>query len=134
MNQTLIPDFTTVIPAVEDSGLFVSVCTIQQPSGTLDASGQPDGLYTNVTGLVSIPCMSAPVSMARIAATEVKALEEILSLQVRHVLLDGYYPTIAAGVGNGWRAVIDGTTYDLMGAESDSQSQMTRINVRIAEI
>jgi hypothetical protein len=136
MNQSLTADLSKVMDDVLASGLLVSLCTIQQPSGTLDASGQPDGHYSNVAGLVAIECISAPYDFSdnRVNAMESKSLEEIMAIQVRHVLLKGYYPAIDANVKNGWRAVIDGTVYDLLGSESDSQSRMTRIKVRIAAL
>lgn len=116
-------------------GRFESLCTIQAPDGSYGPSGGPSNAYANVSGLVAIACQDAPPSMARIQATEVKSLAEIMSLNMRHVLLAGYYPTI--GQNTNWRAVVteaDGTTiltYDIMGAESDSQGQFTRMELRI---
>ena len=132
MTQGLAYEIASVIPAVLDSGLLVSLCTIQEPSGNIIEAGVPDGTYVNVSGMVDIPCTAPPPSEARIAATEVKALAEIMSLNIHHVLLGGYYPAIETNTE--WRAVIDGIDYDILGAESDSQKQMTRLAVRIATV
>lgn len=133
MYQGLAYDIEQVMPEAIATGLFDSLATIQAPDGSFGASGAPSGNYVDVSGLVAIACIDAPPSDARIQATEAKSLADQLSLNMRHVLLSGYYPTIETD----WRAVItksDGTTvviYDIMGAESDSQTQMTRLEVRI---
>jgi hypothetical protein len=78
--------------------------------------------------------MNAPLSSERITATEVRELEEIMSQSMRHVLLDGYFPQIEGGQTNGWRVIVDGDTFDLMGVESDSQRTMTRLHIRRVSI
>lgn len=135
VTQGLQYEIMRVMPEAAKMGRFESLCTIQAPDGSLGASGFPSGAYVNVAGLVGIACQDAPPSLARIQATEAKSLAEILALNMRHVLLDGYYPTISKNTE--WRAVItaaDGSTvtvYDIMGAESDSQAQLTRLEVRL---
>ena len=42
------------------------------------------------------------------------------------MLLEGYFPQIIKNQ----RAVIDGAAWDIIGVESDSQRQMTRIEVQ----
>lgn len=123
-----------IMAEVIATGLLVSLCTIQAPSGILTASGAPDGLYANVSGLVSIRCISAPESMKRIGAKEERTEPQITDLNSNHVLLEGYYATLEAGWRDGWRAVIDGASYDLQGVESDSQAQMTRLKVTLVTI
>lgn len=130
MYQGLSYEIAAVMPQARDTGLFVSLCTIQQPSGVFGPSGAPDGLWVDVTGLVEIPCTAPPISEARLQSTEVKALAEIMSRNILHVLLNGFY----APVSPAWRAVIDGTAYDILGTEHDSQSQMTRMEVQLAQI
>lgn len=123
-----------VMVAANLTGLFISLCTIQQPDGVLIDAGQPSGNYANVAGLVNIPCSAPPVSSVRLQATEVRAADDIQAFAPRHVLLNGFYPSIQQGVADGWIAVIDGVVYTLMGAENDSQSQMTRLMVRFAGV
>ena len=134
MQQGLSYEIASVIGEAYDTGLFTSLFTAQQPSGNLGPSGAPDGTWVAIAGLSNIPCMNAPVSETRIEATDVKSLQEILSTQVRHVLLYGYYPSLATGSENNWNALIDGVAWDILGAEPDSQKTMTRAHVRIAEI
>ena len=134
MNQSLAPDIAAVMPQAVATGLFVSLATFQAPDGTLDAAGAPSGNFVNVSGLVNIPCMDAPMSEARLQATEVKAMDEIAASAIRHVLLNGFYPQLV-GFPNapdlGWRVIVDGIVWDLLGAEADSQSVMTRISMRL---
>jgi hypothetical protein len=136
--QGLAYEIAAVMPAAIATGLFASLCTIQQLTGAYGPSGAPVQTWENVAGLVNIPCMDEPPSEGRIQATEVKDLAEIMSLNLRHILLSGYFGQLFDNTG--WRAVIteaDGVTvnnYDILGAESDSQGTMTRLEVRIAEI
>src|ERR1039458_899152 len=131
MNQNLIQSaLNAVMPGAVSTGLFVSLFTAQAPSGTLGPSGSPDGLYSDVAGLVGIPCTAPPTSELRIQATEVRELEQIVASELHHVLLNSYYPALEAGWrGDGvppgaWQAVVDGVAYIIMGVESDSQKQM----------
>lgn len=112
------------------TGLFVSLCTIQQPDTTLSGPGVPQGTWTNVSGLVNLACMDAPTSVLRILSDEIRNNAEITTSEKRHVLLADYYPTVIAGWAAGWRAIVDGITYDIAGAESDSQGTQTRLELR----
>lgn len=135
MHQSIDYDIAGAIglAANPEAAQFTSLCTIQSPNNVLGPSGQPDlTQYTDVTGMVAIPCKSAPVSNIRIQATEVKALAEIMSAQLRHILLAGYFPDIANHTE--WRAVVDGVAWDILGAESDSTYQMTRLEVKLAKL
>ena len=132
-------DFASVMPEAIASGVFSSLCTIQEPTGELTGSGAPDltsgpnaNGYVDVAGLVDIPCMNAPQSPMRIIATETKSSSEIEKYNENHVLLSDYYPQIESQTN--WRAVIDGVAYDINGAESDSQKQMTRLKVELASV
>ena len=116
------------MPVAYALGTFVSLCTIQRPSGNLDAAGYPDGTWANVAGLVNIPCQNAPPSQARVQATEIKQLADTLAVSPRHILLNDYFPAIVPQD----RAVVDGTAFDIIGAESDSQSGQTRLELRTA--
>ena len=116
------------------SGLFVSLCTVQQPSTTQGPTGNPLNVFTNIAGLINIPCMDAPPSMARIQATEMKDVAEILSKGLRHVLLNQCFPDAINWSGRAYRVVIDGVTYDLMGAEVDSQLTQTRLDLQLVSV
>lgn len=139
MYQLQTYDVTAVMPAALDSGLFVSLVTIQQPTGQQTSTGAPllsggdsgDG-WNNVAGMIDIPAMNAPQTESRISADQKKELAMVEAYQLRHMLLGGYYPAIEEN-GN-WRAVVDGVAYDVLGVESDSQSQMTRLRLQISSI
>jgi hypothetical protein len=120
-----------VMPQAVATGLFVSLCTIQQPSGNFGATGAPDGTFTDV--LTGIRCMDAPESVGNIAASEAKAVTQIASIALRHVLLDSFYSQLSPSTnwGNvGWRAVVDGVAFDILGAENDSQETQTRLKLQ----
>jgi len=141
MNQDALQiGLAGVMPMVRASGLLVSLATFQQPrgattedpAGNLDDSGFPVPEWDDIAGLVDIACTAPPLSFSdsSIAATEMKGMQESMLNAPKHVLLDSRYATAEAGWKNGWRIVIDGLPYDLMGVESDSQFQMTRCYVR----
>jgi len=131
VNQSLIFDLQETIDTVATMGLFVSLCTIQRRPNppAVDASGWPTYTsdYTNVAGLVNIPCMDAVEATAKpdkygVARTPV----EFQTMAYYHILLNGYYPAILQRDV----AIVDGTTYMIEAVESDSQHVMTRLAVR----
>jgi hypothetical protein len=128
--QGLHYDIAAVMPEALATGLFVSVVTIQEPDGVFVGSGQSSGNWVDVSGLVNIKAMNAPISDSKILADEVKTLAETMAVNLRHVLLDGYYPQIEPGQ----RAFMDGVYWDILGAEADSQSQMTRLHLELATL
>lgn len=153
MYQGLSQELARVMPAALETGLFATtLCTVQLPSGIIGPSGAPDGTWVSsrpdlgidLSNVIGVECMSAPPSSARIQATDVKSLEEIMNLGLRHVLLSGYFPQIVPATAAGARAVmtttdangvvVDTTAYDILGAEADSQIQMTRIELKFASI
>ena len=131
MMQGLGYEMAAIPAAVIAEGLCPSLCTIRQPDGLLIDAGQPSGTYQDVDGLVDIPCMNAPMSEARMSATEIKKMSEIQAFNPRHVWLAGAYPSVASvGPKDGWIAVVDGSVYDLLGADIDSQGVTTRLSLR----
>lgn len=134
MNQSLSYEIDAVMPMAVETGLFVSSCTFQAPDGLFGASGAPSGVYVDVAGLVGIACMDAPEAVPTITAGEQKTLQEIQAGQLRHVLLDDYYPTAVTGWPDGWRAVVDGVDYDVLGVEVDSQRTQTRVKLQLVTL
>ncbi len=132
MNQSV--DLGSVLTAVEGAGLFVSLCTIQSPSQAPDALGQADLTnWTDVSGMVDIPCMAAPLTIQRPSTSdEIQAMNFTAEMDTFQVLLDGLYPTIRQR----YRAVISGgpfdeaTPLDVMGVEGPSQGIYTRFACR----
>jgi len=133
MLQNIIPVLVAqVIPKVQASGLLVSTCVIQSPSGPVTAYNQPAGTFTTV---LTLACQDAPLGFGSgIDAGETKQLQDTLAGGYRHVFIAGYYPQIPTGTGSGWRAVIDGTVFDLLGAENDSQRTQTRLRLQLVTI
>lgn len=133
-------DIAAVMPtAVNDTGLFISLCTIQEPTGEQTADGSAvmtggdsgDG-WNNVAGLINILCMDAPEAEARIRAKTNRNVEYIEAFQYRHLLLADYYPQIEQF--DNWRAIVDGQAWDPIGVESDSQHTQTRLLLQLAGV
>lgn len=128
MRQDLDLDIAGVMPAVRETGLLSSLCTITRSPEDFNAAGAPNPStpYVPVAGLVDIPCTAPPLMATdRMQASEIRALRQIKAEDTRHVLLDGYYPTIL----DSDRAEIDGVEFEISNIEHDSQRQMTRIAV-----
>ena len=151
MNQwtTFPAAVQAVLPAALALGSFVSLATLQAPDGVFTPAGAASGKFVDVAGLQNIVCMSSVPASSTIQATEVRALEEITASELHHVILNGYYPQIDQGWrGDGtptgqWRIVVgdniageltNGFAYQIMGVESDSQNQMTRIKIRLGTV
>jgi hypothetical protein len=130
VNQSLAYEFLAVVPTVIATGLCDSLCSIQLPDGVLIGAGQPSGNYIAIAGLTNLVVISAPESESRIQANENKSIDEVQSFAPRHVWVAGFYPQIETLAAQGAQAVIDGTVFDLLGAEADSQFQTTRLSVR----
>ncbi len=134
-----------VMPAALETGRFTSLVTLQQPTGEQTADGSPllaggdsgDG-WNNITGLIQLFGMNAPESDARIRADQTKSIDMVEGIQLRHLLLGGYYPAIQEDAN--WRAYVTdlngngGTYYDLKGVESDSQFTQTRLKLQISDV
>lgn len=107
-----------------------SICTIQTANTSVSGSGQKTktGTFTNVAGLVSIPCRIAPVSQLNVSDKEARA-ETIQALySQRELKLNGFFPQIQPRT---MLAFVDGVRYEIRGVESDSQSFSTRMLVEI---
>lgn len=88
--------------------------------------------------------MDAPEGFGSgITATEIHAVQDVESSGLRHVLLAGSYPQLGPSTNwgdVGWRAVLTNTvtgqtqTYDIYGAEPDSQGTQTRMRLRVVNL
>jgi hypothetical protein len=134
MLQSIYPEIQNFMPQAISGGTFQSLATLQAQSTTQGPTGNPLNTFANVTGLINIPCMDAPPSMARVQATEVKAVSEIMSKGMRHVLLNQCFPDAINWSSYGYRCVVDGVTYDLLGAENDSQLTQTRLDMQLVTV
>jgi hypothetical protein len=135
MNQTTTYDIASVMAAVRGTGLMRSLATFQNQTGGTGPTGFPLNTYTPVAGLINIACMDAPLGTGEgFSVDEGKAQPQILAHGERHILLDSYYPAAVDVWRNGGNIVIDGTAYDLLGVESDSQRTQTRVRAQVATI
>jgi len=135
MLQDLSLELNQVMPAALATGLFSSVCTIQAPSGNL-VNGVPDGTYINVPTLVNLRCIDAPPSINRITSKEKDTVPVVIKESDRHILLEDFFPEFP-GLNWGnvkWRAIVDGVTYAIVGAEVDSQNQMVRLALNLVTV
>jgi hypothetical protein len=133
MQFSIQADAAQAVTTAFQSGFLSGLCTIQTLNTTQGASGAPDNTWTAYPGLIGIPCQIAVPSANAVQATEVRALEELMAKSVRHVLLGGFFPILKQlAQGGQCRALItmanDAAVYvfQLLGAEDDSQGQMTR--------
>lgn len=134
MNPNLIKQaIAKVMPAVRATGLQISLATFQAPSADL-STGFPLDVWIDVPGLIGIHCQLGPETDMSVVANEQRTQPMVTSTNLHRLELDDYYPTIEAGWRNGWRAVVDGTAYDISGVENDSQKQVTRLCVRSVSI
>jgi hypothetical protein len=117
------------------TGLFVSTCSAYAPTGNLGPSGAPLTTFDPVAGLQNIVCMKAPINYLRPTADEDKSRKDVFQTSYFHVLLGGYYPGFPPEQADaGWQVVIDGVTYDMLGAEHDSQYTQTRLKIRVGQV
>lgn len=138
MYQGIAIDLGAPALEVQNRGLFVSTANIQQATNTPDALGQVDYTATGfqtIPGCGAIPCMRAPMSMARIVSgqTDTQTLMEAFNLF--HVLLNGYFPQIPMPVQGRaeLRAVVDGVAHQIMAVEQPSEQspvKQTRLSMR----
>ena len=135
MLQTFAYAISQVMPMAQLPGNFDSLATLMAPPTGQGATGNPpSGPYTPVAGVINIPCMDAPPSIARVNATELKDVAEIMSKGMRHVLLNKCFADAPNWSGKGYEVVVDGVTYDLLGAENDSQNIQTRLDMQLVSV
>lgn len=135
MNQGLVYELDSVTPAIAQTGLQLSLCTIlvRAASGgepKTDALGQVDTSipdYTVLPGHQNIPCQLAVNKLRPDEGGVIRRPEQYDTMGARALELNGYYPLILQQ----YLAQVDGTTYEIMAVESDSQKQITRLAVRL---
>ena len=140
MNQGIQYDVQQAATTVFQSGLLMSLCTIQVPDASQGPSGNPTNTWIAWGGMPSVVCMDAVTSNS-VTATEAKAIAEIESKAFRHVLLSGCYPQLFAlkNSGSQVRALITDpsgatTTYEVLGVEDDSQATQTRFECQKVDL
>lgn len=115
-----------------NAGMYPSSGTLQQvPAAPQGATGNPSGAWTDVSGVVNIPCRDAPPSTARVQATEMKDVAEIMAKGLRHVELNQCFIDAPFWAGVGSRFIVDGITYEVLGAENDADLTQTRMDLQL---
>ena len=99
---------------------FTATGTVQA-AAIVNTGGNPVETWSDLTGHVSIPCAVSPVS-----ASERRGDSYAYAESTNTALLAGAYPLIQAK----HRFVSGGATYDILGAELDSQGVTTRLHLR----
>src|SRR5580700_5179114 len=117
-----------------NEGLYPSLGTLQQMVQDQGPTGNPTGNWQNVAGVVNIPCGDAPPSVARVQATEMKDVAEIMAKGLRHVLLNQCFLDAPNWAGQQSRFTVDGITYEVLGAENDSQLTQTRLDLQLVTL
>lgn len=133
MNQSLQFDLSAPIAAVTAAGLFSSLCTVKQATNVPNAeTGQVDLTDAGFTNIITdVPCMRAPFNPVRIMADSKATPTMSEEFNPFHLLLNGYYPQVPEALNSPAQllVIIDGVQHDILGVESDSQKQMTRLHV-----
>ena len=135
MNQAgLNYSLANIMPQANIAGMFPSLATLQTLDQTQGPTGNPVGTWSNVAGVIDIPCKDAPASIARIQATEMKDVAEIMSTGLRHVLLNQCFINAPNWAAMAARLVVDGFTYEVLGAENDSNTIQTRVDLQLVQL
>lgn len=135
MNQAgLNYSLANIMPQANLAGMFPSLATLQTLDQTQGPTGNPVGTWSNVDGVVNIPCKDAPASIARIQATEMKDVAEIMSKGLRHVTLSQCFVNAPNWAAMAARLVVDGFTYEVLGAENDSNTIQTRVDLQLVQL
>ena len=135
MNQAALNyPFSQIMPQGMMGGWFPSLGTLQTMVQDQGPTGNPTGTWQNVAGVVDIPCKDAPPSIARIQATELKDVAEIMAKGLRHVLLNQCFVGAPGWAAMGSRFIVDGITYEVLGAENDSDLVQTRVDLQLVTL
>jgi hypothetical protein len=109
------------------AGFFPASCDIQAQSPGVDAYGVPNGAWANVAGLTSLACsVHVEPRMQGMRGTEEKLADHTPTTDTRRVVFAGRYD----GITVAHRAVIGGTTYDVIAADPDAYGFLTEILVQ----
>lgn len=111
-------------------GFFVSTINIYETSNEPDSFGSPSEGLSIVEGLDGIPCSIGPFNDVIPISGERKLENISYNTSTRHVSLKGYYPQITDKMFT----IFDDKTWNILGVESDSHNQTTRLIVNVVVI
>ena len=106
------------------AAFYPSLCTIQAPTETQDAAGQPIPSWTNLPGHVALSCRMSPTG-----GGERKTPSQIYSVGVVTINLQEAYPLITTKM----RAVVDNVVYDILSVDIDGNNVSTRLTCQVVD-
>jgi len=116
-----------MLDALEAVGFFPASCDIQARGSGVDAYGVPNGAWANVAGLTGLACgVHVEPRMQGVRGTEEKLADHTLNADVRRIVFAGRHD----GITVEHRAVVDGTTYDVVAVDPDAFGFMTELIVQ----
>jgi len=104
---------------------YNSLCTIRDYTETQSTSGAPSKAWAAVTGLEDIPCRVAIKKSA--GRGEVKRPDGTFVMAPYEATLQGWFAAITEAM----RARIDGTDYDILLSQPDSEAKTTHLDLQI---
>jgi|GEM_PF-1591465 len=118
-NQLIDPRF---FPALETT-FWRHTCTIQEATQTANEVGEMEPTWADLTGHAHISCNLAAQQALGEQKSEQRRDSSTYDAKTRHCQLNGYWPLI----GEGMRAVVDSTTYDIRGVVHSSAKVQTKL-------
>ena len=101
---------------------YPSRCSIQRAMVTKDSYGQDIPSWLDFGAYVNIPCAVSPSG-----GQEVTRPDMTVVVSSHTIALAGYCPAITTA----HRAVVDGTSYNILSVERDQLGSMTRLRCQI---
>jgi hypothetical protein len=107
------------------SAFFPQTCNIIERGGMIDSYGAMTSDWKTVEGMASVQCALA-------IPTGGKQWRSDMSPTIigQQIVLAGYFPNINESM----RAVVDGSTYDIMLVEHNPTHEITRLTVQKATV
>jgi hypothetical protein len=104
------------------SGFFPSTVTIQEPTQVQDpVTGEVTYTWAAVAGMVDLPCSHGPSG-----GVEVKRSDQTYVVSNYTLALAGSY----TGIDETMRAVVDGSTFEILLVQHDSHGMKTHLLTR----
>ena len=131
MNQNVIADFSTIVPALLASGLLPSLCTIRTEVLVQDSIGalvsQSPPVYTIIHADIHC-CIGIPGSaFSSGAGTEKRSHDLTAVSKEREVILGGLFDDVTPSM----QALVDGVGYNILRVVRDSQGTFTELGVEL---
>jgi hypothetical protein len=118
-NQLIDPRFFSAL----ETTFWRHTCTIQEATSTANEVGELEPTWANLTGHTHIACNLAAQKAMSEQKSEQRRDDATYDAKTRHCQLNGHYPLI----GEGMRAVVDATVYDIRGVVQSSAKVQTKL-------